>query len=204
MVDYELIDVARAKKKGSIIVKVIGVGEMTEGTSEKGPWKKQTATLQDASGTQSMTLWNEDIGKLDQGKFYKIENPFWSTYQDQPQLTLGKFAKLHLTEEVAMLDSASQQGTTQALPPPGYHSDGKGQWVRDSDPPQPVKIPAINPALKEFVIDEDILLLQISDTIEANHKNLGIPINGQKIGLHTKIIHEAARKTNLIKASDIK
>lgn len=191
MVDYELLDVARAKKKGSIIVKVIGVGEMTEGTNEKGNWKKQTATLQDASGTQSLTLWNADIGKLDQGKHYKIENPYWSMYKDTVQLSLGNYAKLHLTEEAAMIDSAGLHGSTVTNP-------------EVKAPPQPVKMPAINPALKEFVIDEDILLLQIGDTIEANHKNLGIPINGQKIGLHTKIIHKAARKTNLIKASDIK
>jgi len=195
MVDYMLIDIARSKMKGSIIAKVIGVGEMTEGTSEKGAWKKQIATLQDASGTQSLTLWNTDVGKLDQGKHYKIENPYWSTYQEQPQLSLGKYAKLHLTEEAAMLDSAGQTALTQTTHPAAN--------MEKAPPPQPVKIPAISPQLKEFVLSEDILLLQIGDTIEANHKNLGIPINGQKIGLHVKTIYEQARKTNLIKASNL-
>ena len=187
--EYELIDVAKAKKKGGIIVKVIGVGEVSTGTNERGDWKKQTATLQDNSGEMPIVLWGDQIGKLDQGKYYKIEDPFWSVYKDQVQLSLGKFGKLHLADVTDLLGAApateSPPSQTQLNP------NGAG-------------LPKIPQTLKDFVENEDLMLLLIGQIIENDHKAYGIPINGQKIGLHVKEIYREIKKTNLIKASDLK
>ena len=187
--EYELIDVAKAQKKGGIIVKVIGVGEVSTGTNERGEWKKQTATLQDNSGIMDMVLWGDQVGKIDQGKYYKIENPFWSMYKDEVQLSLGKFGKLHLADVTDLLGAAP---ATESPP---------GQTQLN---PNGSKLPKIPQNLKEFVENEDLLLLEIGQIIEDQHKAYGIPINGQKIGLHVKEIYREIKKTNLIKASDLK
>lgn len=187
--EYELIDVAKNQKKGGIIVKVIGVGEVSTGTNERGEWKKQTATLQDNSGEMSMTLWGDQVGLLDQGKYYKIENPFWSMYKDEVQLSLGKFGKLHLADITDLLGAApateSPPGQTQLNP------NGQG-------------LPKIPPILKEFVETEDLLLLWIGQIIVNQHKTFGIPINDQEIGSYKKEIYRLIKKTNLVKASDLK
>ncbi len=187
--EYELIDVAKAQKKGGIIVKVIGVGEVSTGTNERGDWKKQTATLQDNSGEMDMVLWGDQVGKIDQGKYYKIENPFWSVYKDQVQLSLGKFGKLHLAEITDLLGAASV--TEQ---PPGQTQ------LKSNDS----GLPKIPPILKEFVETEDLLLLWIGQIIENQHKAFGIPINDQEIGSYKKEIYRLLKKTNLVKASDLK
>lgn len=109
MVNYITIVDARAAKKGSIIAKVIGVGEVTSGSGDKGKWEKQIATLKDNSGTQQITLWNDDIGKLDQGQFIKLENPFWNTYKDVTQLSLGKFYIIHLANETDLIKSETPE-----------------------------------------------------------------------------------------------
>jgi len=187
--EYELIDVAKAKKKGGIIVKVIGVGEVSTGTNERGDWKKQTATLQDNSGEMPMVLWGDQVGKLDQGNYYKIENPFWSVYKDEVQLSLGKFGKLHLADITDLLGAA----------PATESSPGQTQLN-----PNGSNLPKIPPILKEFVETEDLLLLWIGQIITDQHKTFGVPINNQEIGSYKKEIYRKLKKTNLIKASDLK
>ena len=187
--EYELIDVARAKKKGGIIVKVIGVGEVSTGTNERGDWQKQIATVQDNSGQMPLVLWGDQVGKIDQGKYYKIENPFWSMYKDEVQLSLGKFGKLHLADVTDLLG-----GATSTEPPPDQTQLN----------PNGSKLPKIPQNLQTFVENEDLLLLEIGEIIWENHIAYGIDINGQRIGLHVKEIYREIKKTNLIKASDLK
>jgi len=204
--EYELIHTAKANKKGGIIVKVIGVGNVETGVGSNGEWKKQIATLQDNSETIDMVIWGEDIGKLDQGQYYKIETPFWSTYKDETQLSLGRYAKLHLAnvEDLIPVNETTPTKPSVPEPPPGYHSDGKGHWIKnDATETTQSKLPTIPDTLKEFVINEDDFLLQIGQIIEDNHKLHGIAINGQRIGLHVKEIYREAKKTNLIKASKL-
>lgn len=186
--EYELIDVAKAKKKGGIIVKVIGVGEVSTGTNERGEWKKQTATLQDNSGEMPMVLWGDQVGKIDQGKYYKIENPFWSVYKDEVQLSLGKFGKLHLAEITDLLGAAP---TTEPAP------------SQTQLEPNGSTLPKIPPILKEFVENEDLLLLWIGKLIENQHLVFGIPPNEIRVGMHTRAIYDQIKKSNLIKASDL-
>jgi len=103
MVDYITITHARTNLKGSIIAKVIGLGEVNSGTGKKGKWEKQIATLKDNSETQQLILWNDDIGKLEQGQILMFENPFWTEYKGEPQLSLGKFCIMHLANEDDLL-----------------------------------------------------------------------------------------------------
>ena len=186
--EYELIDVAKAKKKGGIIIKVIGIGEVSTGTGSNGDWKKQTATLQDNSGEMPMILWGDQVGKMDQGKYYKVEDPFWSVYKDQVQLSLGRYGNLHLTDVTALLEAAP---TTESAP---------NQTQLN---PNNSGLPKIPPILKDFVENEDLLLLWICQLVEDQHKTFGISINGQKVGLHVKEIYKEIKKTNLIKANDL-
>jgi len=189
--EYVLISKAKTEKKGSIIVKVVGVGAVDSGTGSSGEWKKQVATVQDNSGQIDMVIWGEDIGKLDQGKFYKIETPFWKLYKDEVQLSLGKYAKVHLTEEIAMLPGDGSAPTPTVTGP------------EVSTPTEQAKLPTVTDALKDYVLGEDNLLLQIGDIVEENHKAQNRTINGQKIGMHTKEIYNQAKKSNFTKASKI-
>ncbi len=51
-------------------------------------------TIRDDSGTITLVLWNENIDKISEGAKIKIENGYVNTWQDNVQLTLGKFGKL--------------------------------------------------------------------------------------------------------------
>jgi ssDNA-binding replication factor A large subunit len=53
-------------------------------------------TVKDDSGTISLVLWNEKIDQVSVGAKVKISNGYVNTWQDKPQLTLGKFGKLEV------------------------------------------------------------------------------------------------------------
>jgi len=126
-------------KNSSIIVKCVGVGEVKSGKGAKGPYKNQIATLQDHSGMQQLTLWNEDIGKLDQGNYYKLENPFWTVYKDEPQLSLGNYCKVQLAAETDLLPPPDEG--SQAAPNPTSTPEPRSTVeVKDSGIPTEQKI----------------------------------------------------------------
>jgi len=84
---------ARLAPKGtSLIIKVVSLGEMKQGTTPAGePWKRQQVVVKDNSDVQELTVWNQEIGMLEVGKCYKLGTPYWKEYNGNLQLSLGKF-----------------------------------------------------------------------------------------------------------------
>ena len=58
------------------------------------PLRVANVTLRDDSGTITLVLWNNDIERVQEGMFVKIEKAYVNTWQNKAQLTLGKFGKL--------------------------------------------------------------------------------------------------------------
>jgi len=56
------------------------------------------ATIKDDSGTITLVLWNESIDKVQEGSKIQIENGYVNTWQNQAQLTLGKFGKMTVVQ----------------------------------------------------------------------------------------------------------
>lgn len=103
MADYIPLAQAMKQLNGDIIIEVVSIGDLKAGTGSKGDWTKKVATIKDESAEMKLTLWNTDIEKIQQGKFYKIENPFWTTYEEKPQLSLGQYFKLFETTKEKLL-----------------------------------------------------------------------------------------------------
>jgi replication factor A1 len=57
------------------------------------------ATLKDDSGSITIVLWNDNINKVQEGSFVNVENGYVNSWQNQMQLTLGKFGKLTVVEK---------------------------------------------------------------------------------------------------------
>lgn len=54
------------------------------------------ALLRDTSGEVALTLWNDDIDKVDVGDAIKLENGWCSEFKGQKQVSSGKFGKLEV------------------------------------------------------------------------------------------------------------
>lgn len=55
-----------------------------------------TATLKDSSGTVKMSLWNQDIDKVNVGDRIKVTNGFVKEFGGEKQLTAGKLGKIEV------------------------------------------------------------------------------------------------------------
>lgn len=58
--------------------------------------KVANALIFDESGEIKLTLWNDEIDKVDIGNKVKITNGFVNEFQGEKQLTAGKFGKLEV------------------------------------------------------------------------------------------------------------
>ena len=104
---------ARKVLKGNVIVKVVSLGEMKTGDKSDGTqFRKQQVVLKDNSDVQEMILWDSEIGRLDQGKYYKLEGPYWKMYKDTPQLSLGKYCKITECMESDLLPAIQTPSNT--------------------------------------------------------------------------------------------
>ncbi|MBI2662789.1 hypothetical protein HYX11_05005 [Candidatus Woesearchaeota archaeon] len=55
-----------------------------------------SAILKDESGTIKLTLWNEDIDKINPGDTIKLTNGWCSEFKSEKQLSTGKFGKIEI------------------------------------------------------------------------------------------------------------
>lgn len=90
----KIADLRKGQGKVNLEVEVVSVGDVREFQKFGRQGKAATAVVKDDSGEMNLTLWNEDIDKVNAGSKVKIENGYVSEFQGEPQLTAGKFGKL--------------------------------------------------------------------------------------------------------------
>ena len=134
MSDFVTINQAKLQKKGNIKFKVLSLGELKTGTTKSGsPYQKQDAVIKDSSGAINLTLWNDDIGKLEAGLYYSLENGWWSDYKGETQLSLGNYYELQLISETDFVNNSAnpnqptleQSATTPGQPPYSFGIEDK-------------------------------------------------------------------------------
>ncbi|MCP8318379.1 MAG: OB-fold nucleic acid binding domain-containing protein [Candidatus Methylarchaceae archaeon HK01B] len=54
--------------------------------------------LQDASGTITLSLWNDDIDKVEVGSKVKIENGYTNSFRGEVRLNVGRYGHLIILE----------------------------------------------------------------------------------------------------------
>lgn len=91
------------------------------------------ALVQDATGKITLTLWNEDVDKVDVGDKVHIQNGWCSEYKGEKQLSAGKFGKI---EVVGKGEAAPEVFTNDPsiLKAPG--SGGDGDDDESEEPPE--------------------------------------------------------------------
>ncbi|MEK6904625.1 MAG: SOSS complex subunit B family protein [Nanoarchaeota archaeon] len=71
-------------------------GEVREFNKNGNSGRVCNAKLQDDSGSIQLTLWNDEIDKVNVGSKVKITNGYVSEFQGEMQLTAGRFGKLEI------------------------------------------------------------------------------------------------------------
>ncbi len=83
-----------------IIIKCVDVGQIQSGTSYGKEWRRQFVIVNDKTATKILVLWDDNIGKLEIGKYYEIT---WvaSSLWDPVEITLDRErSKIRYLDEV--------------------------------------------------------------------------------------------------------
>ncbi|MBW2981778.1 DNA-binding protein [Candidatus Woesearchaeota archaeon] len=82
-----------------VVVDVIEKGEIREFQKFGRTGRVCNAKVKDETGEIKLTLWNEQIDKINVGDKVHITNGYVSEFQGEKQLTTGKFGKLEVVEK---------------------------------------------------------------------------------------------------------
>lgn len=74
--------------------KILDIENIREVQTKFGPGQVASATLQDESGTVKLTLWNENISKVEIGDQIDIQNAYVDSFRGELQLNVGRYGKL--------------------------------------------------------------------------------------------------------------
>ena len=79
-----------------IVVEVIDKGDVREFEKFGKAGKVCNATVKDETGEIKLTLWNDDVDKVNAGDKIQLTNGYVNEFQGEKQLTTGKFGKLEI------------------------------------------------------------------------------------------------------------
>jgi replication factor A1 len=85
--------------KVDIEVEVVEKGEVREFQKFGNPGRVCNAIVKDDTGQIKLTLWNDEIDKVDVGDKVNITNGYVSEFQGEKQLSAGRFGKMEVIKK---------------------------------------------------------------------------------------------------------
>ncbi len=93
----KIAELKQGSAKVNITAKVVEKEAPREVNTRDGRRTKvANAVLEDESGTIALTLWGDEIDKVNQDDMVKIENGFVKEWNGSLQLSVGKFGKMQV------------------------------------------------------------------------------------------------------------
>ena len=94
-------DLKPREKSIDLVFKVVSKGEAREVNSklDGSTHKVSDVTVGDASGTIILTLWDDKIDSVEEGKSYKLENGYTSLFKSSLRLNVGRYGNLSASDE---------------------------------------------------------------------------------------------------------
>ncbi len=91
-------DVKSGMRNLSLNLKGVEKEEPHTFETDKGEGRVATAICEDDSGKIKVSLWNEDIEKVEVGDWIKIENGYSRLFKDEVHVSAGKYGELKVPE----------------------------------------------------------------------------------------------------------
>ena len=92
-----------------IVVEVVDKGEVREFQKFGKPGRVCNAKVKDDSGEVTLTLWNDEIDKVNVGDKLHIKNGYVGEWQGEPQLSAGRFGELEVLESNAPTEEPAEE-----------------------------------------------------------------------------------------------
>jgi replication factor A1 len=84
----------RANSNATFTATIAAISEPREVTTSRGPSRVADATLQDETGTTTLTLWGDDIQKYKVGQKLQITDGWVKDFRGKLQVSMGRSGKV--------------------------------------------------------------------------------------------------------------
>jgi replication factor A1 len=110
----EIKDLKAKEGNVDIVVDVVSKDDVREFQKFGKPGRVCNAKVKDNSGEVTLTLWNEDIDKVNVGDKVHIKNGYVSEWQGNLQLSTGRFGEMEVVGKAEGGTAASEAPTEPA------------------------------------------------------------------------------------------
>ncbi|HYA10842.1 MAG TPA: OB-fold nucleic acid binding domain-containing protein [Thermoplasmata archaeon] len=86
----------RANSNATIEATITAVSPVRDVTTSRGPSRVADATLQDETGTITLTLWGDDITRYSVGQKVKITDGWVKDFRGKLQISMGRTGKIDI------------------------------------------------------------------------------------------------------------
>jgi replication factor A1 len=80
----------RANSNATIEATITAISAVRDVTTSRGPSKVADATLQDDTGTITLTLWGDDVSRYSVGQKVKITDGWVKDFRGKLQVSMGR------------------------------------------------------------------------------------------------------------------
>ena len=84
----------RANSNATFSATITAISAPRDVTTSRGPSKVADATLQDETGTTTLTLWGEDIQKYSVGQKIQVTDGWVKDFRGKLQVSMGRSGKV--------------------------------------------------------------------------------------------------------------
>ena len=86
----------RANSNATIEATITAVSPVRDVTTSRGPSRVADATLQDETGTITLTLWGDDITRYSVGQKVKITDGWVKDFRGKLQISMGRSGRIEV------------------------------------------------------------------------------------------------------------
>jgi replication factor A1 len=90
------ISTLRANSNATIEATITAISPVRDVSTARGPARVADATLQDETGTITLTLWGDDAGRYSVGQKVKITDGWVKDFRGKLQISMGRSGKIDI------------------------------------------------------------------------------------------------------------
>ncbi|MFW9831885.1 MAG: OB-fold nucleic acid binding domain-containing protein [Candidatus Thorarchaeota archaeon] len=94
-------ELSSASRRVDIRLRILSLEPVRDVQTRYGKARVTTAQAGDETGTIKLSLWNDDIDRIDEGTVVEVQNGFVKMYRDEMELSAGRYG------EIVIIDDAS-------------------------------------------------------------------------------------------------
>jgi len=95
----KVTELSPASRRVDIRLRILSIEPPRDVQTRYGPGRVTTALAGDETGTVKLSLWNEDVDKINENAVVDVHNGYVKSFRGELELSPGKFGELATVED---------------------------------------------------------------------------------------------------------